>query len=287
MKNSIKNYSIIILTLALLCFSESSLAISLVKFNSSTKVDLDSQLEAVLIVGNIEENTTASIKKMNQVALIFEKYGIKVTKFYNRNTSWEVIKTAAKTASFFVYSGHGSTMGVNGNTGGLCLNKMISTEQILKELQLKKNAIVLFKSVCGGAGSSASDSKDIGIHEATSRVTDYAQPFFTIGAACYYADNYDDGIDLFLKEFLSGKSVGECYEITTKEFIVFHEIAMPFILDSKKQIAISSDKQEGTTTQYIFENGKTTYKKIPSFKNYDIAFVGNPNFSIIDLNTSN
>ena len=287
MKNSIKNYSIIILTLALLCFSESSLAISLVKFNSSTKVDLDSQLEAVLIVGNIEENTTASIKKMNQVALIFEKYGIKVTKFYNRNTSWEVIKTAAKTASFFVYSGHGSTMGVNGNTGGLCLNKMISTEQILKELQLKKNAIVLFKSVCGGAGSSASDSKDIGIHEATSRVTDYAQPFFTIGAACYYADNYDDGIDLFLKEFLSGKSVGECYEITTKEFMVFHEIAMPFILDSKKQIAISSDKQEGTTTQYIFENGKTTYKKIPSFKNYDIAFVGNPNFSIIDLNTSN
>jgi hypothetical protein len=149
-------------------------------------------------------------------------------------------------------------MGVNGNTGGLCLNKMISTEQILKELQLKKNAIVLFKSVCGGAGSSAVDSKDIGIEEAATRVTDYAQPFFTIGAACYYADNYDNGIDLFLKEFLSGKSVGGCYEITTKEAMVFHEIANPFILDANKQIAISSDKQEGTTTQYIIENGKTT-----------------------------
>jgi hypothetical protein len=287
MNNSTKIISITILALALFCFSESSLAISLVKFNSSTKVDLDSPLEAVLIVGNTEESTGLSIKKMNQVALIFENQGIKVTKFYNRNTNWEAIKTAAKTASFFVYSGHGSTMGVNGKTGGLCLNKMISTEQILKELQLKKNAIVLFKSVCGGAGSSAVDSKDIGIEEAATRVTDYAQPFFTIGAACYYADNYDNGIDLFLKEFLSGKSVGECYEITTKEAMVFHEIANPFILDANKQIAISSDKQEGTTTQYIFENGKTTCKKIPSFKNYDIAFVGNPNFSIIDLNTTN
>jgi hypothetical protein len=287
MKNSTKIISIIILALALFCFSESSLAISLVKFNSSTKVDLNSPLEAVLIVGNTEESTGLSIKKMNQVALIFENQGIKVTKFYNRNTNWEAIKTAAKTASFFVYSGHGSTMGVNGNTGGLCLNKMISTEQILKELKLKKNAIVLFKSVCGGAGSSAVDSKDIGIEEATTRVTDYAQPFFTIGAACYYADNYDNGIDLFLKEFLSGKSVGECYEITTKEAMVFHEIANPFILDANKQIAISSDKQEGTTTQYIFENGKTNCKKIPSFKNYDIAFVGNPNFSIIDFNTTN
>lgn len=287
MKNSTKIISITILALALFCFSESSLAISLVKFNSSTKVDLDSPLEAVLIVGNTEESTGLSIKKMNQVALIFENQGIKVTKFYNRNTNWEAIKTAAKTASFFFYSGHGSTMGVNGNTGGLCLNKMISTEQILKELQLKKNAIVLFKSVCGWAGSSAVDSKDIGIEEATTRVTDYAQPFFTIGAACYYADNYDNGIDLFLKEFLSGKSLGECYEITTKEAMVFHEIANPFILDANKQIAISSDKQEGTTTQYIFENGKTTCKKIPSFKNYDIAFVGILNFSIIDFNTTN
>jgi len=287
MKNINKIISISILALALFGFSESSRAITLVEFNTSTIIDLDTPLEAVLIVGNTEQNTISSIKKMNQVALIFEKQGIKVTKFYNRNTSWEAIKTAAKTASFFVYSGHGSTMGVDGNTGGLCLNKMISTEQILKELQLKKNAIVLFKSVCGGAGSSAVDSKDIGIEEATTRVTDYAQPFFTIGAACYYADNYDNGIDLFLKEFLSGKSVGECYKITTKEAMVFHEIAKPFILDANKQIAISSDKQEGTATQYIFENGKTTYKKIPSFKNYDIALVGNPSFSITELIKSN
>ena len=69
--------------------------------------------------------------------------------------------------------------------------------------------------------------------------------------------------------------------------MVFHEIAKPFILDAKKQIAISSDQHEGTTTQYIFNNGTTTYKNIPSFKNYDIAFVGNPSFKITELITTN
>lgn len=286
MKNSTQIHTKIILVFALFYISLSSKAITLAGFNYSAKVNLYTQLEAILVVGNTESGTASSIKKMNEVALIFEKNKIKVTKFYNRNTNWEAIKTASKTASFFVYSGHGSTMGINGNTGGLCLNKMITAEQILKELQLKKNAIVLFKSVCGGAGSSAVDFKDIGIEEATNRVTDYAQPFFTIGAACYYADNYDDGINLFLTEFLSGKTVGECYEITTKDAMVFHEVAKPFIFDTIKQIAISSDQHEGTTTQYVFDNGTTTYKKIPSFKNYDIALVGNPRFSIAKLISS-
>ena len=248
--------------------------------NSPLKTTL---LEAVLIVGNTENSTASSIKDMNAMALIFEKRGIKVTKFYNRNTNWETIKKAAKTASFFVYSGHGSTMGINGKTGGLCLNQMITTKQILEELQLKKNAVVLFKSVCGGAGSSADDSMDIGIEEATTRVTDYAQPFFIIGASCYYANNYDGGINQFLTNFLNGMTVEECYNKNTQNDYVCREISKPFIPDTNKQIAIASNHNEGMSTQYIFKNGKTTYKKIPSFKNYNIAFVGNPDFTIEEL----
>lgn len=244
---------------------------------------LETPLEAVLVVGNTEDGTASSIKDMNKLALIFQKNGIKITKFYNRNTNWEAIKMAAKTSSFFVYSGHGSNMGIYGNTGGLCLNKMISTKQILKELQLKKNAIVLFKSVCGGAGSSASDSKDIGIEEATTRVTDYAQPFFTIGAGCYYADNYEGGIDKFLISFLAGNTIEECYEATTNPDYIHREISKPFELDKKKMISICSDKNDGINTQYQFINGKAVITKIPSFKNYDIACVANPCFSIDDL----
>ena len=136
MKNSTQIFTKVILSFALFGISLSSQSITLVEFNHSAKVNLDIPLEAVLVVGNTESGTASSIKKMNEVALIFENQGIKVTKFYNRNTNWEAIKMAAKTASFFVYSGHGSAMGINGNTGGLCLNKMITTEQILNELQL-------------------------------------------------------------------------------------------------------------------------------------------------------
>ncbi len=287
MKNIPKSILTFILVIVLFVFSESSKAITLAEFNYSAKVHLNAPLEAVLVVGNTEEGTASAIKKMNEVALIFEKNKIKVTKFYNRNTNWEAIIIAAKTASFFVYSGHGSTMGINGNTGGLCLNKMISTEQILKELQLKKNAIVLFKSVCGGAGSSAEDSKDIGIEEAITRVSDYAQPFFSIGAACYYADNYDGGIDLFLTEFFAGNIVEQCYKTTTKYGYVHNEISKPFINDNLKQISICSNKNSGMYTQYLYLNGKTTIKKIPAFKEYNIALVGNPSFNITELMTYN
>ena len=287
MKNIPKSISIFILVIVLFGFSESSKALTLVEFNCSAKVNLNTPLEAVLVVGNTEDGTASSIKKMNEVALIFENHGIKVTKFYNKNTNWDAIKIAAKTASFFVYSGHGSNMGINGNTGGLCLNEMITTEQILKELQLKKNAIILFKSVCGGAGSSVEDSKDIGVEEAITRVSDYSQPFFTIGAACYYADNYDGGINLFLTELFVGKTIEQCYKTTTKYDYVNHEIEKPFPSDSNKQISICSNKDSGMITQYLYINGKPTVKKIKAFKEYNIALVGNPSFKISELMTSN
>jgi len=283
MKISTQIFKKVILSFALFGISLSSQAITLEEFNYSNKGNLNIPLEAVLVVGNTEGGTASAIKKMNEVALIFEKNKIKVTKFYNKNTNWESIKTAAKTASFFVYSGHGSNMGLNGNTGGLCLNEMITTEQILKELQFKKNAIVLFKSVCGGAGSSAFDTKDIGIEEAITRVSDYAQPFFTIGAACYYADNYDGGINLFLTELFVGKTIEQCYKSTTKYDYVNHEIEKPFLSDSNKQISISSHINYGIRKIYVYENQKFIIKKVPAFRDYDIALVGNPSFKFTEL----
>jgi hypothetical protein len=240
-------------------------------------------LEAVLIVGNTENGTTSSIKEMNTLALIFENRGIKVTKFYDKNTDWEAIKKAAKTASFFVYSGHGSTMGINGGSGGLCLIEMITAKQMIEELRLKKNAVVLFKYVCRGAGSSADDFNDIGIEEATTRVSDYAQPFFTIGAACYYANNYYGGIDYVLKNFLEGMTFEECYLENTHGDYNCREILKPFIFDPNKKIAIASNQQVGMATHCVIKNGKTICKKIPSRKSYDIAFVGNPDLTIEDL----
>ena len=282
MKNQLIIFSLTILVFGLFGFSKSPKSDTLAELKHSAKVS-NSPLEAVLVVGNTEESTKSAMIEMDSLALIFIKNGVKVSKFYDKNTNWESIKAAAKTASFFVYAGHGSTLGINGATGGLCLKKFIYTKQILEEFQLKKNALVLFKSVCGGAGSSAVDTKDIGIVEATKRVTDYAQPFFSIGASCYFADNYTGGVNLFLTEFFNGKNIEECYKASTNYGAVHTELKKPFTNDNKKQIFVSSDKSEGVTTHYSYENGKKTVKVIPTIKSYDIALVGNPSFSIKDL----
>jgi hypothetical protein len=283
MKNQIKNLSIITLVFSLFGFIATPNTTKFIKSNYSSVVNLKPSLEAVLVVGNTEESTKSAIKQMDGLAIIFTNNGVKVTKFYDKNTNWEDIKAAAKTASFFVYAGHGSNLGINYATGGLCLKEFIYTKQILEEFKLKKNALVLFKSVCGGAGSSAADDKDIGIEEATQRVIDYSYPFFSIGASCYYADNFDGGVDLFMKEFFKGNSIAECYKATSGYDVTNPQYKKTFPFDSKKQIFISSHIMNGITTQSSYVNGKKTVKKINSFKSYDIALVGNTSYRLKDL----
>lgn len=277
---------ILVLVFAIFGFKSISKTNSLAEFNYSAKDNLNAPLEAVLVVGNTEESTKSAMSQMDTLANIFIKNGVKVTKFYDKNTDWEAIKAASKTASFFVYAGHGSTLGLNGASGGFCLKEFIYTKQILEEFHLKKNALVLFKSVCRGAGSSASDLKDIGVNEAAQRVTDYAQPFFSVGASCYYADNYEGGVDLFVSEFLKGNCIADCYKSTIGYGFVNPEYCKPFSLDTKKQIYVSSSKGQGIVTVTRYENGKKRVSKIPAFKEYDIALVGNPNFSIKDLKSN-
>ena len=114
-------------------------------YNHSNNVNLATTLEAVLVVGNIQESTKSAIKEMDEIALLFVKNGVKVTKFYDKNANWESIKTASKTASFFVYQGHGTTLGLNGESGGLVISDFIYAKQIYDELKLNKNCLVLFE----------------------------------------------------------------------------------------------------------------------------------------------
>ena len=144
----------------------------------------------------------------------------------NDNTIIEV----ANKCKFFVYSGHGSTMGVNGNAGGICINSMVSSYELIKSLRLKENALVIFKSVCRGAGSSAGDNTDIGITEAKKRVTNYAYPFFEIGASAYYANNYGAGAYNFLEDFLV--SMGGRYDFTIDK-IVFDVPTLKILLKKR------------------------------------------------------
>jgi hypothetical protein len=241
-----------------------------------------SGLKAILIVGDQQDGTNSAITEMNELASLFTQNGVYVYKFYNNNTDWQNIVNVARDCSFFVYSGHGSNQGVGGAVGGLSLNKMISTNELMSTLRLKNNAMVLFKSVCNGAGSSAGDDDDIQISEAKNRVTNYSYPFFSVGASAYYANNFQKGVYNFLNDFLSGLNLKQAYVNSTRTWTNI-EIDETFSRDSGKSISIASSNWGGTSTRTTYTNGVKRVETVPSSKQYDIAFVGNKNFSILNM----
>lgn len=240
-------------------------------------------LKAILIVGHQEDGTKGAIRMMDEIANLFTKKGVLVYKFYNEQAEWNEIIEVAKQCNFLLYSGHGCTMGENGNVGGICINSMISSAEIMKNLRLKANALVIFKSVCFGAGSSAGDDNDIGITEAKKRVTYSAYPFFEIGASAYYANNFWNGIYNFLDDFLSGITLKQAYLNSTKTWtnVEFEEV---FSRDNTKSFSIASSPGGGTATRTTYMNGIKKVDQVKSPKGYKIAYIGKTGFSIIDMN---
>ncbi|MBK7129412.1 MAG: hypothetical protein IPM74_07135 [Crocinitomicaceae bacterium] len=242
-----------------------------------------SNLQAILIVGHQEDGTQSAIEDMDEIASVFEEHKIGVHKFYDNEAVWSEIIKVSPECNFLVYSGHGSTLGIDGKTGGICVEpNSVSTATILKELRLKENSLVLFKSVCRGAGSSASDNDDIGIKVAKERVTGYAYPFFEIGAVGYYANNFGSGVYNFLKDFLAGKTLKEAYVNSTSPWTTI-EFEEPFPKDSTKSYSIASTPGGGTSTRTTYTNGVKKVEKVPTPKEYEIAYVGNTTFSIKDM----
>lgn len=252
------------------------------KSKASTQQKSYPSLKAILILGPVEELTPTSTGSMDEMVAFFHSKGVETSCFYNKDADWAKIRTASKLANFFIYAGHGSNMGEGGKSGGLCLNEMISSKQIIDELHLRPNAMVIFHTVCRSAGSSASDKGDIGIQEAIIRVTDYSGPFFKIGASCYYSSNMVGGCVGFFMDFFAGKTLRQCYESSAK-FAAEIEISQPYRHDKNKQISIASTDWEGTIQVTTRSNGVETVNKTPATKQYNIAYVGNPDFTLKDL----
>jgi hypothetical protein len=167
-----------------------------------------SKLKAVLIVGPQEKGTAEAIMRMSRIASFLSANNIKVYTFYDKNTDWKSIVRTAKDADIFIYAGHGN------EECGLVLKENIEKDSILKDLKLNKNALVIFQSVCYGAGSSATDYTDIGKDEAVRRVNAYADLFFNCGVGCYYAINTVGGSETFLRNFFNESDVKSCFKIS-------------------------------------------------------------------------
>ena len=64
------------------------------------------------------------------------------------------------------------------------------------------------------------------------------------------------------------------------------ELEKNYVYDPIKKIGIASHEGSGTVTVTRTVNGVETVEKRPAHKEYDIAYVGNPNFKLSQLNVS-
>jgi hypothetical protein len=222
------------------------------------------RLKAVFIVGPVESSTAEFIDEQKVAAAMLRAQGLQVIEVYSPFANWELVKEKAKDAHILIYSGHGSTAGYDGKSGGFCLDDdIINASRIATELQIKKNALIVMNHVCRAAGSSAEDSRDIGVTVAQSRVSDYSKPFINLGSSAYFANNYTDCLSSFFTSFLERKNIVDIYKVEAEEWNKV-EFIQQLTENPQYSIGISS------TDMW-------------SFKSYEIAFVGKPNFTIKDL----
>jgi hypothetical protein len=252
--------------------------------NTTLSKDSLSRLKAVLVVGPIEDATGEAIDRVKAIAGYLRSSGVNVTEFYDPDAKWTAILQASKGAHIFLYSGHGLYRGDKGKPGGFCLSKGedIPSSSIIKDLKLHKNALILFHTVCLGAGSSAEDDKDIGIQVAIQRVSDYARPFIELGAAGYYANNVSGTIVPFLKEFFNKNNIKQIYEATVPKSNHIETIRK-YSYNPKFEISIASSNPKGTTILTTYTNGVKKVAQVPSVKSYEMAFVGIPSFCVLDF----
>jgi len=247
-------------------------------FTQSTSVLCkDTTLKAVLIVAYQEDATDDAIAEMKKIENYLLENKVKVKHFYTHECNWTQIKKESYNTDFFIYCGHGSNLGGNGSVGGLILNTRVTSKQIIEELKFNNKPIIIFKSVCNGAGSSAGDNEDIGIEEAVKRVKSYSDPFFSIGAKIYLANDRNGAITQFFKYFFQGLPISECYNKLNGTYNLveyFNELADGSFL------AVSSNKSQGITTRISYVNGRKKVTTFPSIKSYSSAYRGNPNLKI-------
>ncbi|PDV96599.1 BACON domain-containing protein [Candidatus Chloroploca asiatica] len=174
-------------------------------------------LKAVLIVGPIDgDEGTWTTKERGNIELAaqeLEANGVTVMRFYTPHTNWDEIKVAAQGAHFLLYRGHGIFLSdmPSPDVGGLALkDQFVLPDDLRQQLQLAPNAIVMLYG-CFTAGSSSLDGS-ISSEEAQRRVAQYADPFFDIGAAGYYANWFGDAFQQYLRSLFAGKTLGEAYE---------------------------------------------------------------------------
>jgi hypothetical protein len=244
-----------------------SISFLFLTFVFAQKTPLPNQKTAILIVGN--DAQSHAVGHLNSLATIFQKNGIFVYKFYYPNARWSDIQAKANTCSFFVYTGHGfGNGGLDGEFGGLYVHEFVMAQDIVDGIDFQYKPLIIYLNACGSHGTSAGDPADIGIAEASKRVSDTALPFFMVGAGGYFATS--GLITGFLEDFLKGTSLNSC----------FKNYAEPW-QDILKYKAIASSN--ALNTKYMGISGYSTDENSKA-RSYDTAFVGPLNYTLQSIN---
>jgi hypothetical protein len=225
----------------------------------------EKKLEAVCIVGS--SVGTSYEERTEEIAVFLESNNVKVHRFYDGNNNWDRIKKAAENCTFFIYSGHGTTAGMDGGFGGMVIENFISASTIKEELVFKNQPLVIYLNACGSAGSSADDVGDIGSLEAQKRIVGTATPFILIGAKGFYANNYFGGAKMFVNNMLDNMNINEAF---LKNIYSLKVIKNEPIKDKR----ISSIYNIAFTTDRVYDKTKKKYR------GYDIAYVGIPTYRL-------
>ena len=249
------------------------------------------KLKAVIIVSDVDGDEPDGwwnkeyIAEQKKNAKYLREHGLLVKEFYHPNTKWKDIVKASEGANIFIYSGHGSNQGINHPSGGLCLVDGIhGADEIKSEIKLHQNALVIFNSACNSAGSSADDKSDIGVKEAQLRTGEYAYPFLINSGGAYIADCNFGLISKIFNSLFKGKSLVEIYIKTIISDEKIEPISNYNYLPNYKVCVSSRPLETGyktITTHY--SNGKKTVEKEKNFKEYQLSYVSEPNYSIRDL----
>lgn len=232
---------------------------------------------AVIIIG---PDGMLAAKESLAITRLLEDHDYAVEQFVGRRATWEQIKPAIDGADLLIYSGHGSTAGYD-NVGGLCLagNEIVSMLALVDDVSLAPGALVVFKSVCYGAGSSASDRRDIGTEEAARRVEAYSRPFFEMGASAYFADNYNGSTRQFLELLFSGHTLQSAFETLADPWTTI-EFDRTLPTAPSMRFGIASSQHSGYHTVITTTNGITKRERRKNFKTYDVAYAGLANFTL-------
>lgn len=216
------------------------------------------KLKAIIIVGSVENLTGEFTLEQQKTAAYLRSVGVRVFEFYHPHAKWNDILKESEGAHIFIYAGHGSA-------SVLCLTDgIVYGSTIEKELKLHKNALVIFNHACESAGSSATDKGDIGKAEALRRVGDYAKPYVNLKAGAYFANNYYNCLPSFLNSFFQRTRMKDLYAQEANNYAKI-EVVKKYNYDVQFEIGVSSNKDS------------------KGISDYNVAYVGKPNFTVNDL----